>query len=134
MEEPLEETIEPPIVQKEKKPRSPAQVEAFQKARDKRLLLASQKKIDEAKKIESKIKTAKPVEPKSLPVIDEEVEEEVRVVKKPKKKKIIYQVESDSEEEVIIKKKEKKELPPPPPQVEQIKLPAPKPKPIYVFL
>ena len=149
MEEPLEETIEPPIVQKEKKPRSPAQVEAFQKARDKRLLLASQKKIDEAKKIESKIKTAKPVEPKLLgqspsktpptasgiaPVIDEEVEEEVRVVKKPKKKKIIYQVESDSEEEVIIKKKEKKELPPPPPQVEQIKLPAPKPKPIYVFL
>ena len=63
MEEPLdnavEEPSEPPIVQKEKKPRSPAQIEAFQKARDKRLLLASQKKIDEAKRIESGVKTPK---------------------------------------------------------------------------
>ena len=141
--EPLEE---PPIVQKEKKPRSPAQIEAFQKARDKRLLLASQKKIDEAKRIESGVKTPKavkpapkPVEPKvalleSVATDADEVEEEVRVVKKPKKKRIIY-VESDSEEELIVKRKgEKKELPPPPPPVEPIKLPPSKPKPLIVFL
>ena len=147
--EPLEEPVEPPIVQKEKKPRSPAQIEAFQKARDKRLLLASQKKIDEAKRIESGVKTAKPapapkpapkpVEPKvalleSVATDADEVEEEVRVVKKPKKKRIIY-VESDSEEELIVKRKgEKKELPPPPPPVEPIKLPPSKPKPLIVFL
>lgn len=138
----LEEPVEPPIVQKEKKPRSPAQIEAFQKARDKRLLLASQKKIDEAKRIESGVKTAKPapkpapkpVEPKSVATDADEVEEEVRVVKKPKKKRIIY-VESDSEEELIVKRKgEKKELPPPPPPVEPIKLPPSKPKPLIVFL
>jgi len=138
MEESLEEPQEAPIAQKEKKPRSPAQIEAFQKARDKRLLLASQKKIEEAKRIESKVKTEKPKPvPKPLQVVDEEeVEEEVRVVKKPKKKKIIYQVESDSEEEVIVKRKEKKELPPPPPPAEPVSLPAKveKPKPIYVFL
>jgi hypothetical protein len=123
--EPLE------IVQKEKKPRSPAQIEAFQKARDKRLLLASQKKIDEAKRIESGVKTPKAVKPVEVEV---EVEEEVRVVKKPKKKRIIY-VESDSEEELIVKRKgEKKELPPPPPPVEPIKLPPSKPKPLIVFL
>ena len=138
--EPLEEPVEPPIVQKEKKPRSPAQVEAFQKARDKRLLLASQKKIDEAKRIESGVKTAKPAPapkpaPKPVEKTDaDEVEEEVRVVKKPKKKRIIY-VESDSEEELIVKRKgEKKELPPPPPPVEPIKLPPSKPKPLIVFL
>ena len=136
--EPLEEPVEPPIVQKEKKPRSPAQIEAFQKARDKRLLLASQKKIDEAKRIESGVKTAKPKPaPKPVPKpveVEVEEEEEVRVVKKPKKKRIIY-VESDSEEELIVKRKgEKKELPPPPPLVEQIKLPPSKPKPLIVFL
>ena len=140
--EPLEEPVEPPIVQKEKKPRSPAQIEAFQKARDKRLLLASQKKIDEAKRIESGVKTAKPApapKPTPKPVESvatdaDEVEEEVRVVKKPKKKRIIY-VESDSEEELIVKRKgEKKELPPPPPPVEKKELPPSKPKPLIVFL
>jgi hypothetical protein len=148
MEEPLEEPVEPSIAQKEKKPRSPAQIEAFQKARDKRLLLASQKKIDEAKRIESGVKTAKPkpapaptpkpVEPKvalleSVATVADE-EEEVRVIKKPKKKRIIY-VESDSEEELVVKRKgEKKELPPPPPPAEPIKLPPSKPKPLIVFL
>jgi hypothetical protein len=138
MEESLDEPKEAPIAQKEKKPRSPAQIEAFQKARDKRLLLASQKKIDEAKRIESGVKTPKPAKPA---VKDEatvadgfEVEEEVRVIKKPKKKRIIY-VESDSEEELIVKRKtEKKELPPPPPPAEPIKLPPTKTKPVYVFL
>jgi hypothetical protein len=138
MEEPLEEPVEPPIAQKEKKPRSPAQIEAFQKARDKRLLLASQKKIDEAKRIESGVKTTKPKPapaPKPVePAVAEEEEEEVRVVKKPKKKRIIY-VESDSEEELVVKRKgEKKELPPPPPPVEPIKLPPAKSKPLIVFL
>jgi len=136
MEESLDEPVEPPISQKEKKPRSPAQVEAFQKARDKRLLLASQKKIDEAKRIESGVKTIKPKPaPAPKPVEKEEVEEEeVRVVKKPKKKRIIY-VESDSEEELVVKRKgEKKELPPPPPPAEPIKLPPTKAKPVYVFL
>lgn len=147
MEESLEEPVEPevallepPIVQKEKKPRTQAQIDAFQKARDKRLLLASQKKIDEAKKISDKVKTAKPapapkpveVEPKVATDADEE--EEVRVVKKPKKKRIIY-VESDSEEELVVKRRgEKKELPPPPPPAEPIKLPPSKPKPLIVFL
>ena len=134
MEENLEEVKEAPIAQKEKKPRSPAQIEAFQKARDKRLLLASQKKIDEAKRIESGVKTPKPKPvPKPVEVVEDE-EPEIRVVKKPKKKKIIYQVESDSEEEVIEKRKEKKELPPPPPPAEPIKLPPQKPKPVFVFL
>jgi hypothetical protein len=143
MEESLDEPVEPPISQKEKKPRSPAQVEAFQKARDKRLLLASQKKIDEAKRIESGVKTIKP-KPAPAPKPVESVatvadgleveEEEVRVVKKPKKKRIIY-VESDSEEELVVKRKgEKKELPPPPPPAEPIKLPPTKAKPVYVFL
>jgi hypothetical protein len=134
MEENLEEVKEAPIAQKEKKPRSQAQIDAFQKARDKRLLLASQKKIEEAKKISDKVKTekTKPV-PKPVEVVEEE-EEEIRVVKKPKKKKIIYQMESDSEEEIIIKRKEKKELPPPPPPAEPIKLPPQKPKPVFVFL
>lgn len=133
MEEPLDEPKEAPIAQKVKKPRSPAQVEAFQKAMDKRLLLASQKKIEEAKRIEGGIKLAKPVKP----VKEEEEEvEEVRVVKKPKKKRIIY-VESDSEEELVVKRKEKKQLPPAPaPEPEPIVLPAKieKPKPVYVFL
>jgi hypothetical protein len=130
--EDLEEVKEAPIAQKEKKPRSQAQIDAFQKARDKRLLLASQKKLDEAKKISDKVKTEKP-KPVPKPVeVEEDDEPEIRVVKKPKKKKIIYQVESDSEEEVIVKRKEKKELPPPPP-AEPIKIPS-KPTPVYVFL
>lgn len=133
----LEEPQEPPIMQKEKKPRSPAQIEAFQKARDKRLQLAAQKKIDQAKAIEKKIPKKKIEETKPLPSVkdDDEEEPEVVVVKKPKKKKIIYQVESDSEEEVIVKTK-KKDLPPAPPKAEPIKLPSnnEKPKPIYVFL
>jgi len=140
MEEPLEEPQEAPIVQKPKKPRSPAQIEAFQKARDKRLLLASQKKIEEAKRIEGGVKTPKPTMPSTKPVkpvepaVAEEEEEEVRVVKKPKKKRIIY-VESDSEEELVVKRKgEKKELPPPTPAAEPIKLPPTKTKPVYVFL
>ena len=135
MEENLEEVKEAPIAQKEKKPRSQAQIDAFQKARDKRLLLASQKKIDEAKKISDKVKTEKPKPvPKPVEVVVEEDDEpEIRIVKKPKKKKIIYQVESDSEEEVIVKRKEKKELPPPPPPAEPIKIPS-KPTPVYVFL
>jgi len=133
MEENLEEVKEAPIAQKEKKPRSQAQIDAFQKARDKRLLLASQKKLDEAKKISDKVKTEKP-KPVPKPVeVEEDEEPEIRVVKKPKKKKIIYQVESDSEEEVIVKRKEKKELPPPPPPAEPIKIPS-KPTPVYVFL
>jgi hypothetical protein len=131
--EDLEEVKEAPIAQKEKKPRSQAQIDAFQKARDKRLLLASQKKLDEAKKISDKVKTEKP-KPVPKPVeVEEDEEPEIRVVKKPKKKKIIYQVESDSEEEVIVKRKEKKELPPPPPPAEPIKIPS-KPTPVYVFL
>jgi hypothetical protein len=141
MEEPLEEPQEAPIVQKPKKPRSPAQIEAFQKARDKRLLLASQKKIEEAKRIEGGVKTPKapptasgiaPVEPAVADGLEEE--QEIRVVKKPKKKRIIY-VESDSEEELVVKRKgEKKELPPPTPAAEPIKLPPTKTKPVYVFL
>lgn len=129
MEEHLEEPTDAPIAQKVKKPRSPAQVIAFQKAMDKRLLLASQKKIEEAKRIESGMKLAKP----SKQVVEEEEVEEIRVVKKPKKKRIIY-VESDSEEELVVKRKEKKQLPPPPP--EPIVLPAKyeNPKPLYVFL
>ena len=139
MEEPLEEPQEAPIVQKPKKPRSPAQIEAFQKARDKRLLLASQKKIEEAKRIEGGVKTPKPTMPSTKPVEPAvadglEEEQEIRVVKKPKKKRIIY-VESDSEEELVVKRKgEKKELPPPTPAAEPIKLPPTKTKPVYVFL
>jgi hypothetical protein len=137
MEEHLEEPQEPAIMQKEKKPRSPAQIEAFNRARDKRLQLAAQKKIDQAKAIESKIPKKKVVESKPLPSAKEEEEDEpeVVVVKKPKKKKIIYQVESDSEEEVIVKTK-KKDLPPAPPKAEPVNLPAKveKPKPVYVFL
>lgn len=136
MEEHLEEPQEPAIMQKEKKPRSPAQIEAFNRARDKRLQLAAQKKIDQAKAIESKIPKKKVVESKPLSSVKEEEDEpEVVVVKKPKKKKIIYQVESDSEEEVIVKTK-KKDLPPAPPKAEPVNLPAKveKPKPVYVFL
>jgi hypothetical protein len=133
MEEPLDEPTDAPIAQKVKKPRSEAQVLAFQKAMDKRLLLASQKKIEEAKRIESGIKLAKP-KPVPKPVKEEdEEEEEVRVVKKPKKKRIIY-VESDSEEELVVKRKEKKQLPPPPPPPQEPIPKIEKPKPVYVFL
>lgn len=142
MEEKEETLEEVPILQKEKKPRSPAQVEAFNKARDKRLLLASQKKMEEAKRIEDKIKspTLKPKvsdakkEKKALNESDsKELEQEIRIVKKPKKK-IIYQVESDSDEEIIVKRREKKDLPPPAPEVLKKELPPSKPKPVYVFL
>lgn len=139
MEEKEETLEEVPILQKEKKPRSPAQVEAFNKARDKRLLLASQKKMEEAKRIEDKIKspTLKPKvkekKPKPKPDPEPEPEQEIRIVKKPKKK-IIYQVESDSDEEIIVKRREKKDLPPPTPEVLKKELPPSKPKPVYVFL
>ena len=118
-------------LQKEKKPRSKAQLEAFEKAKEKRLesLKVKNERITEKKEEINEIKKLKPkdvltgnqdVKPpakpiKKTPVKEEsesEEEEEIIVVKKAHKKKpkkkVIYLDDSDTEseeEEVIIKKK-----------------------------
>lgn len=100
-----------------KKNRSPAQIEAFEKARAKRIENAKIKneKINEIKE-QAKTKTLT----SSLPTTDDKTEvikkeitkQSVLISKLPKPKKepkIIYQDESGSEEEVIIVKKKKKQ-------------------------
>ena len=117
-------------LQKEKKPRSKAQLEAFEKAKEKRLesLKVKNERITEKKEEINEIKKLKPkdvltgnqdvkppVKPiKKIPLKEdsESEEEEIIVVKKAHKKKpkkkVIYLDDSDTEseeEEVIIKKK-----------------------------
>lgn len=104
---------------KPKRERTPAQIEAFEKARAKRIENAKIKneKINEIKQ-QSKTKT--------LPTVMAKPEIQMSETKKPKTEgtigktektigkkepKIIYQDESESEEEVIIVKKKKKQPP-----------------------
>ena len=84
---------------KPKKPRSEAQIKAFEKAREIRLENSKIKKekIAQVKEdVKNRNKEPKPVEPVALP--------KPEPVKEPKKEKVL----SDSEEEVVIVKKKKK--------------------------
>lgn len=117
------------IVLKEKKPRSEAQVKAFEKAREIRLENAKIKK-EKIAQVKEEVKNRKKVgelkvppttpslpveEPKinkarghrgtAVPLIEESDEEQVVVVKKKKKPKVIYIEESDEEPQQVIKKK-----------------------------
>ena len=103
---------------KPKKPRSEAQVKAFEKAREIRLENSKIKKEKIAQvKEEVKNRNKEPKEdpkpepkpePKKKPVKEEsESEEEVVVVKKKKKQKVIYVEESDEEPPPVIVKKKK---------------------------
>ena len=116
---------------KPKKPRSEAQVKAFEKAREIRLENSKIKK-EKIAQVKEEVKNRNKVVEKPLPVIEpkpepvkddtpkikkqlvekkiiqEESEDEVVVVKKKKKAKVIYVEESESEAEpepVIVKKK-----------------------------
>lgn len=109
------------IVLKEKKPRSEAQVKAFEKAREIRLENAKIKKekiaeVKEQVKNRNKVvepiavaQTPEPVPKKEKKIIKEESDEEpeVVIVKKKKKPKVIYMEESDEEPEPQIIKKKK---------------------------
>lgn len=110
------------IVLKEKKPRSEAQVKAFEKAREIRLENAKLKKekiaeVKEQVKNRNKVEQTPPVddtpkikkELKDKKIIEESDEEpDIVVVKRKKKPKVIYMEESDDEEppQIIKKKKE----------------------------
>lgn len=107
---------------KPKKPRSEAQVKAFEKAREIRLENSKLKKekiaqVKEEVKNRNKVGELKapltnPPLPVEEPKIDkarglkEESEDEVVVVKKKKKQKVIYVEESDEEPVIVKKKKE----------------------------
>lgn len=112
------------IVLKEKKPRSEAQVKAFEKAREIRLENAKIKKekiaeVKEQVKNRNKVEppTTEPVPKKEKKIIKEissrdtplesDEEPEVVIVKKKKKPKVIYMEESDEEPEPQIIKKKK---------------------------
>jgi len=110
------------IVLKQKKPRSDAQIKAFEKAREIRLENSKIKKEKIAQVKEEVKNRNKVVEPKAIiapepvpkkekKIIKEESDEEpdIVVVKKKKKPKVIYMEESDEEPPQIIKKK-KEEL------------------------
>ena len=114
------EEIEEPI-QKEKKPRTPAQVEAFERAQQKRKDNSKIKKEhDDAVRAEKtlqlieKQKKTKDIHDKISSYKSEESESEEEVVvktkpkAKPKKKtKIVYESSSESEEEVVYVKRSK---------------------------
>jgi hypothetical protein len=108
------------IVLKEKKPRSEAQIKAFEKAREIRLENSKIKKEKIAEVKEQVKNRNKVVEPAPAPahepvpkkekkIIKEESDEEpeVVIVKKKKKPKVIYMEESDEEPEPQIIKKKK---------------------------
>jgi hypothetical protein len=110
------------IVLKQKKPRSEAQVKAFEKAREIRLENSKIKKekIAEVKEqVKNRNKTTlekveqtpveKPVEKKEKKIIKDESDSEpdIVVVKKKKKPKVIYMEESDDEPEPQVIKKKK---------------------------
>ena len=123
MEEPLgDETVEEKkeeivVFEKVKKPRTPAQVEAFLKAKAKRVEVAKFKKeeiekIKNVKQIPSKEQAHVVKEVKKKAVVapesdDEEEEEEVVYIKKKKpvakKRRVIYEEEEEEEEEVQVK-------------------------------
>lgn len=112
---------------KPKKPRSEAQVKAFEKAREIRLENSKIKKekiaqvkedVKNRNKVgELKLPPTTPSLPKEEPkikkerarenVVLSESEEEVVIVKKKKKAKVIYMEESDEEPEPVIVKKKK---------------------------
>jgi hypothetical protein len=125
---------------KPKKPRSEAQVKAFEKAREIRLENSKIKK-EKIAQVKEEVKNRNKVVEKPLPVIEpkpepvkaplplvkddtpkikkqlvekkiiqEESEDEVVVVKKKKKPKVIYVEESDEEPEPVIVKKKKEVL------------------------
>jgi hypothetical protein len=118
--EPIEDNLEVPLT-KSKKPRSQAQIEAFEKVKEKRrqnLEAKKQEKIlnsaklileEETKKKSEKLpskKKVKHVEPEPEPEPESESEEEVIVVKKAKPikkqkkvRKIIIEESSSEEEE-----------------------------------
>lgn len=117
---------------KPKKPRSDAQVKAFEKAREIRLENSKIKKekIAQVKEqVKNRNKAEKPIvatTTPSLPVVEQKKEKakenvvlsdedpDIVVVKRKKKPKVIYMEESDDEPEPIVIKKKKEE-----PKVEQ---------------
>ena len=117
----MEGIEEPPI--KEKKPRTPAQVEAFKRAQDIRNDNAKIKKEHaEAIKTEKvlqlidKQKKTKEIQEKISAYHSEEEQSEEEEPKpkakskskaKPKKKKIVYETESSEEEEIVYVKRSK---------------------------
>lgn len=110
--EAIEENLEVPLT-KQKKPRSQAQIEAFEKVKEKRrqnLEAKKQEKILNSAKLlieeETKKASVKPAPKKKLkpvePLPESESEEEVIVVKKSKPKKKVRKIiieESSSEDE-----------------------------------
>lgn len=113
------------IVLKEKKPRSEAQVKAFEKAREIRLENAKLKKekiaevkeqvknrnkstLEKVMRSEEQTPVEKPLPKKEKAVpLESDEEPEVVIVKKKKKPKVIYMEESDDEPEPQIIKKKK---------------------------
>jgi len=112
---------------KPKKPRSEAQVKAFEKAREIRLENSKLKKEKIAQVKEEVKNRNKPTLEKEVlvkvddtpkikkelvekKIIQEESEDEVVVVKRKKKPKVIYVEESDEEPEPVIVKKKKEVL------------------------
>lgn len=111
-------------VKKEKKQRTPAQMEALMKAREKAMHVRAENAAERAKikeieahernqkqelrrkKIEEEYhKISKPDKE------EDEEEEEIQYVKRPKKKKIIRVVESSSEDEVEFQLPKRRQLP-----------------------
>jgi hypothetical protein len=122
--EDLGKTADEGIELKPKKPRSEAQLKAFEKAREIRLENAKLKK-EKIAQIKEEVKNRNKAEPipakieakpvidettkikKEKKIIEEDSEEEVVVVKKKKKPKVIYVEESDDEPPPTIIKKQK---------------------------
>ena len=114
-----------------KKERTPKQIEAFEKCKQKRIQNAAIKnaKIAEikesARKMEYVEEKKKPYVPKSKPipeVLDETDDEQEEIIikkktKKPKKRIVYLEESSDSEPEIVVKKAPKK-----------VKTPAPVPR------
>jgi hypothetical protein len=113
----MEESDETEPLEKTKKPRTEKQIEAFQKAQQKRVENAKLKNEKIALIKSGKDTTipepVKPLKPKPKPIVEEEEEEdEIVVVKKKKKKpKVIYVEESESEDDAPVVVKRKKPTP-----------------------
>lgn len=110
----MEEDLGNSIELKPKKPRSEAQIKAFEKAREIRLENAKIKK-EKIAQVKEDVKNRNKTEPKDEPKVETKVEPKVektvaldetaKIKKQLKEKKIIE--ESEDEEVVVVKKKKK---------------------------
>jgi hypothetical protein len=114
----MEESDETEPLEKTKKPRTEKQIEAFQKAQQKRVENAKLKNekialIKSGKDTAIPEPVVKTLKPKPKPIVEEEEEEdEIVVVKKKKKKpKVIYVEESESDDDAPVVVKRKKPTP-----------------------